>query len=153
MVSAATEQAMSDATLRIATRADVPGIMRVRMAVRENRLERLVISDADCIEAIELSGRGWVAEVDGRIVGFAIGNHQSGNIWALFLLPEFERRGIGRRLHDVMIDWLWAQGLERLWLGTAPNTRAQAFYQAAGWQQAGVTAQGEVRFERFRPRP
>jgi GNAT superfamily N-acetyltransferase len=141
------------AMVRPARRTDVPAMQRVRAAVRENVLVSTVITDADVIEAIEVTGRGWVAEVAGEIVGFAIGNARTGNIWALFLDPDHERRGIGRRLHDTMLDGLWAQGLDRLWLSTEPATRAERFYAAAGWRRAGLTANGEVRFERERPGP
>jgi hypothetical protein len=48
-----------------------------------------------------------------------------------------------------MIDWLWSTGPYRLWLTTQPGTRAQGFYEAAGWRLVGVTEGGEVRFERY----
>jgi len=136
-------------TLRIAVRADVPEIQRVRHAVRENRLTSTTISDEDVIEAIERTGRGWVMELDGRIVGFSVGNAETGNIWALFMEPEHERHGHGRRLHDEMVSWLWSRGLHRLWLTTAPGTRAETFYERAGWMNAGRTPSGEVLFEKF----
>lgn len=138
-------------TLRRATRADVEGIFRVRHAVRENRLTTTVITHADCIAAIEDTGRGWVVEAAGEIVGFAIGNRETGNIWALFVDPEHEGRGHGTRLHDAVIAWLWSQGLSRLWLTTGAGTRAEGFYEANGWRRAGSDAHGEVRFERTRP--
>lgn len=133
--------------IRQAVAADVPAIQRVRHSVRENRLVSTVISDEWVREAIEDTGRGWVAEVDGQVVGFSIGNARDGNIWALFVHPDHERRGHGRRLHDVMVTWLWAQGLDHLWLTTEPGTRAQGFYEAAGWQCVGTTDRGELRFE------
>ena len=37
-----------------------------------------------------------------------------------------------------MVAWLFSRGLEKLWLTTGPNTRAQGFYEAAGWQYAGM---------------
>jgi len=135
--------------LRVAVRADVREIQRVRHSVRENRLTSTTISDEDVIEAIERTGRGWVMEVDGRIVGFAVGNAESGNIWALFLEPGHERRGHGRRLHDEMVSWLWSRGVERLWLTTAPGTRAERFYERAGWKNGGKTPSGELLFEKF----
>jgi len=133
--------------VRHAVASDIAGIQRVRAAVRENRLVSIVITDDDVREAIERSGRGWVIEAEGEVVAFAIGNATSGNIWALFVDPEFERWGYGRQLHDTMVDWLWSQGLDRLWLTTEPGTRAQRFYEAAGWQLMGTTARGELRFE------
>ena len=136
------------AVLRQAIAADIAGMQRVRRSVRENRLITTTISDAEVHDAIDRTGRGWVVEDGGEIVAFAIGNSTTGNIWALFVHPDHERRGYGRLLHDTMIDWLFAKGLDRLWLTTDRGTRAQGFYQAAGWQLVGSTDGGELRFER-----
>lgn len=120
---------------------------RVRKAVRQNRLTSTVISEADYIAAIEEHGRGWVVEALGQVVGFAVGDARDGNVWALFVHPSHEGHGYGRLLHDVMVDWLRSRGLERLWLTTEANTRAQRFYEAAGWQHAGRTKDGALRLE------
>lgn len=137
--------------LREAVRADIAGAQRVRRAVRENRLVSGVITDEEVREHLESFGRGWVVETGGEVVGFAIVNARTCNIWALFMDPGHERRGHGRRLHDTMLAWAWAQGLPSLWLSTGPQTRAEGFYAAAGWRRAGVTEHGEVRFEMTRP--
>jgi GNAT superfamily N-acetyltransferase len=137
--------------LRQAQRADIAAIQRVRHGVRENRLTSSVVTDADVQAAIEITGRGWVIEAGGDVVAFAIGITGSGNIWALFVDPAYERRGYGRLLHATMVAWLWQQGLQSLWLTTQPGTRAQAFYETAGWQRAGVTQHGEIRFELHAP--
>ena len=133
--------------LRTAVAADIPAIQSVRAAVKENRLVSTVITDEDVRTAIEETGRGWVVEEDGEVVAFAIGNAATGNIWALFVHPEHEGRGYGRQLHDTMVDWLWTTGLQRLCLTTEPGTRAQRFYDAAGWQLTGTTVDGELRYE------
>lgn len=135
--------------LRQATFDDIPGIQHVRQSVRENRLISTRISDEDVHRAIAETGRGWVVVSGDEIVAFAIGNATNGNIWALFVHPDHERQGHGRALHDTMVEWLWMQGLERLWLTTEPGTRAQTFYERAGWQLVGPTERGEVLFERF----
>ena len=134
--------------LRQATFADVPGMQRVRHAVRENRLISFVVSDEGVRKAIEQTGRGWVIELGNEVVAFAIGNALDGNVWALFVDPNHECRGYGRQLHDTMLAWLRSQGLRRLWLTTDPGTRAQGFYESAGWRLAGTTDQGELRYER-----
>jgi GNAT superfamily N-acetyltransferase len=123
--------------LRQATRADVDGIFSVRYAVTENRLQPGKIDAEDVRREIEDSGRGWVVEVDGQIVGFAIGNLRSGNIWALFVLPGHQGQGHGQRLHDTMIAWLWSQGLTQLWLSTGIGSRAEAFYARNHWLADG----------------
>ncbi len=146
--------------IRVATRSDIEAMHVVRLAVRENRLVSTVIAPADYEREIEVTGRGWIAECKaerggergGEIAGFAIGNAQDGNIWALFVAPKFERRGVGRALHDAMVAWLFGRGLERLWLTTAPATRAFDFYVAAGWRAVGEVTRGEQRFELERPR-
>jgi GNAT superfamily N-acetyltransferase len=138
-----------NAIVREATRADVPAMQRIRHAVRENRLTSRTITDNEVLHAMTATGRGWVAEVDGQVVGFAIGDAETGNIWALFVEPSHERFGHGRRLHDEMLRWLWSLGLERLWLTTERGTRAEAFYRRAGWLQAGITPSSEVLFEQF----
>lgn len=133
--------------LRVAQRADIAAIQRVRHAVRENKLTSGGVTDEDVRAHLEDLGRGWVIELDGVIRAFAIGNQANGNVWALFVEQGYEGRGFGRRLHDTMLAWLWAGGVPRLWLSTGPATRAEAFYRAAGWRDAGPTAHGEIRFE------
>ena len=133
--------------LRQALRADIAAIHEVRTSVRENQLTRTVISERDYIDPLETLGRGWVIEAGDRVVAVVVGNARNGNIWGLFVHPEFERQGLGRRLLDTAVDWLWSQGLTQLWLTTTPGTRAQGFYEAAGWALAAVTEHGEIRFE------
>jgi GNAT superfamily N-acetyltransferase len=138
---------VDEAVLRIATRADIAGMHRVRLAVRENRLTSSAIGEADYVPAIEATGRGWVIDEGGDVRAFAVGNADTGNVWALFVDPLHEGRGFGRRLHDAMVCWLFAQGLPRLTLGTEPGTRAQRFYESAGWRRTGSGERGEVAYE------
>jgi GNAT superfamily N-acetyltransferase len=125
---------------------------RVRLAVRENRLTSDVIRPEHYIPQIEVTGRGWVVVDSNEIVAFAIGNRDAQNIWALFVDPRHERQGHGRRLHDVMVDWLFAQGLQRIGLSTAPGTRAQQFYEAAGWRFVRALPDGERCYDMHRTR-
>jgi hypothetical protein len=96
------------ATLRQAKREDVPGMHRVRMAVRENRLRTSVVAEEHYVPAIETVGRGWVVEVDGTIVGFAIGNGETGNIWALFVDPSTKAA-----VMDARCTMSWSSGFSR----------------------------------------
>jgi GNAT superfamily N-acetyltransferase len=134
-------------TIRQATEADIPAMHRVRMAVTQNVLsDPGRISHDDYAAYLGERGRGWVVEVEGSVVGFAIGC-RSGNIWALFVDPGHEGHGHGKTLHAAMVAWLWAQGLRRLWLTTDAGTRAEAFYQAQGWRPCGMVSSGEIRLE------
>ncbi|MGH8171470.1 MAG: GNAT family N-acetyltransferase [Steroidobacteraceae bacterium] len=82
----------------------------------ENRLFLLSSTDDQLVDALESTGRGWVIELDGLIVAFAIGDALTGSIWALFVDPPHRGHGYGRRLHDIAVEWLWSQGHERIWL-------------------------------------
>ncbi len=95
-------------------------------------------------------GRGWVCEIEHQVVGFAIVDMSCANIWALFVDPPFERRSVGRALHDTMLDWAYENGAEELWLSTASGTRAEHFYRSAAWRQTGWEPSGEIRFETTR---
>ncbi|MBW3553779.1 MAG: GNAT family N-acetyltransferase [Gemmatimonadetes bacterium] len=124
---------------------------RIRMAVRENVLgDPGRIQPSNYAAILDAGGRGWVAEVEGRMVGFAVADLARSNVWALFVDPGFEARGVGRRLHDTMMDWFFAAGADRVWLGTDPGTRAEGFYRSAGWSYVGDDPNGEARYEMSR---
>jgi GNAT superfamily N-acetyltransferase len=115
------------AVLRQAVRGDLSDLSRIRHAVSENRLSSLAVAgipEDQVVEALETTGRGWVIELDGVIVAFAIGNALTGSIWALYVDPPHRGRGYGRRLYDTVVEWLWSQGHDRVWLNAQPDTGA-----------------------------
>jgi GNAT superfamily N-acetyltransferase len=132
---------------REAKREDISGIQFVRNAVQENRLsDPALVTDQDCEDFMFRRGKGWVCEDQGKIIGFAIADLVDHNVWALFVLPGCEGKGVGRQLHDDMINWYFAQTSASIWLGTAPGTRAENFYRKAGWQEIGTHGKGEIKF-------
>lgn len=134
--------------IREAMHSDIAAIQRVRNAVKENMLsDPSRVTDADCEEYLFRRGKGWVCEVDGQLVGFSIADLVDENIWALFVHPDYDRQGIGRKLHDVMLGWYFAQGKDWVWLGTSPGTRAEGFYRKAGWRETGLHGTEEIKFE------
>lgn len=133
--------------LREALIEDIPAMHRVRLAVRENILTPGAIREEHYIPEITVSGRGWVITESDRVVAFAVGNKETANIWALFVDPEHEGKGYGRRLHAAMVEWLFLQGVQRIWLSTEPGTRAQRFYEAAGWRFRRNLPNGEHFYE------
>jgi GNAT superfamily N-acetyltransferase len=72
----------------------------------------------------------------------------TGSVWALFVRPEAEGRGIATRLQEAMLAWYAQQPIERLWLTTGSGTRAEKFYASHGWKAAGPCGHDDVRFER-----
>lgn len=133
---------------REATIKDIKQIQLVRNSVKENTLsDPNLVPDRDVEDYILNRGKGWVCEINTEIVGFSIVDLKENNIWALFLAPEFERQGIGRKLHDMMLDWYFSQTNINVWLGTSPNTRAEQFYKKAGWKIIGTHGKGEIKFQ------
>jgi GNAT superfamily N-acetyltransferase len=113
---------------REATIKDIKQIQVVRNSVKENTLSNPnLVTDKDCEEFIAIRGKDWVCEIENKIVGFAIADLKENNIWALFIDPEFEKKGIGQKLHKIMMDWYFSQTKETIWFGTDFHTRAEKF--------------------------
>lgn len=131
-----------------ATINDINDYMVVRMAVKENILTNPeLVTRKDNEEYLTIHGKGWVCETGKQIVGFSIVGLTQHHVWALFVHPEFEGKGIGRKLHDMMLDWYFTQTKESVWLGTSPDTRAEKFYRTSGWTEIGIHGKGEIKFE------
>ena len=126
---------------------DIPQIQIVRNSVRENMLsDPNLVTDEDCKTYLTERGKGWVCEIKNEIVGFAIVDMRENNIWALFVNPKFENQGIGKQLHNMMLNCYFQQTQTPVWLGTAPNTRAEKFYKLSGWKEIGTHGK-EIKFE------
>ena len=139
---------LNKVTFREANEADIKQIQVVRNSVTENVLSNPeLVTDSDCLEYITKRGKGWVGEIDNQIVGFSIVDLKENNIWALFVHPNYAKQGIGRQLHDRMLNWYFKQTSRNVWLGTGPNTRAESFYRKSGWTEVGVHGKEEIKFE------
>lgn len=135
-------------TFREARLDDIGAMATVRNSVKENVLsDPGRVTEQDYISYLSRSGRGWVAVVNGAVAGFSIADLEGHNIWALFVRPDCEGAGIGRGLHQLMLDWYFTQTKETVWLGTAPGTRAERFYRQAGWTETGLHGKDEIKFE------
>jgi ribosomal protein S18 acetylase RimI-like enzyme len=124
---------------------DVEACFTVRARTREHALSReqlasIGITPASFAAALD-SGRvrGWVCEDGEQVVGFCSGDAETGEVLVLAVLPEYEGRGVGRRLLAEVVGELRALGHPRLWLGASPDpaTRAHGFYRSLGWRPNG----------------
>ncbi len=121
-------------------------ITEIRFAVQENRLDDpTLVTDEDYAWFAERPGI-WVWEEGGQTVGFSAGDTRDGTIWALFVDPACERRGIGRALFEAACETLRRAGHRTVILTTDPCTRAERFYRAAGWKAVGTSSRGELIF-------
>jgi GNAT superfamily N-acetyltransferase len=134
-------------SIRRARDEDHARITEIRNAVTENVLgeaSRAAV-DGDYPWFRDQPGV-WLWEEDGVILGFSAADTRNGSIWALFVVPGHERRGIGRALFQKACDVLRQDGHRTAWLTTQAGSRAEGFYRAAGWKLIGTSAKGELIF-------
>ena len=138
---------MPTTTYRLACPADLPAMSALRLAVLENRLRdptRVTLKMYE--DYLDALGRGWVCERDGVIAGFAFAERDAGSIWALFVDPAHEGAGIGKQLLALATSYLFEQGHAKIVLSTGPDTRADRFYTAQGWQRSYRDGDAEACF-------
>lgn len=146
-------------TVRAATVDDATGVAAVHVAswraayaglLPAAHLAAMSASDRSAtwratLEALPADQRVHVAELHGRVVGFArtgpSRDDDAGGavaeLRALYLLPELWGQGRGRLLHDHAVSrWRGGDGRSAnegtLWVLGA-NEGARGFYQACGW--------------------
>lgn len=146
--------------VRPAVPADAPDIARAHVEawqsayvglVPQNTLDRLSIERRAVYWSRRLAEPGadrtWVAERDGRIVGF-VGTGRpedpelpssTAEVQAIYLVSSARKLGFGRLLLETAIGDLVERDFSGaiLWVFTA-NNRARRFYEAAGWQPDGT---------------
>ena len=120
--------------LRPAESDDVPAIAEVFRASREAAMPWLPALHTPDEDLAFFGGQvrehaAYVAELDGRLVGFAVVDEATHELDHLYLAPDVRRRGIGRALldhararHDGPLE-LWA---------FAGNRAARDFYAVCG---------------------
>jgi GNAT superfamily N-acetyltransferase len=133
--------------IRRASDEDHARVTEIRNAVTENVLGEASRAAVDGDYAWFRDHPGvWLWKEDGSVLGFSAADTRNGSIWALFVAPGHERRGIGRALFDKACDVLRLDGHRTAWLTTEAGSRAEGFYRAAGWEVIGTSAKGELIF-------
>ena len=136
-------------TIRPATRADLPRIHAVRNGTLENRLTDP--SKVTTEEVLWYMGHAifLVSEDEaGMVQGFTCANHQTGFIWALFVIDGQHRKGHGSALMQATHERLKAAGHRQSHLSTGSGTAAEVFYRAQGWVAMGQNMNGDVVFRK-----
>src|SRR4030043_1827212 len=82
--------------------------------------------------------QGFIAELDNHTAGYArlFLNKDENRIYvsSLYLLPEFEGKGIGIRLFGLAEGYAAEKGLDELWIGVmVKNKQALVFYRKVGF--------------------
>jgi len=103
-------------------------------------LEAAIVPAEEIRRRMAQGGHVLVAEAGGQITGTATGleEHQALHVCSVAVHPEWQGRGIGRQLMEVLEDIARRRGCYKLWLQTAwAMTEAIALYKRLGYQQEG----------------
>jgi GNAT superfamily N-acetyltransferase len=83
-----------------------------------------------------------------RDPGISAADPRDGTIFALFVHPSYEGRGVGRALLPLACDLLRESGHATATLTTEPGTRAEQFYRRDGWTEVGRQEDGQIVFRK-----
>lgn len=126
--------------IRRATVEDVDAIFDVRTCVIENHMSEAQLAEMGVTREstrqviLDDSLPIWCAFEKDSMVGFASIKIEDSELFALFVRPECEGKGVGSALHDAAVNW-WFEyhPNEPLNLNTEKIARAFTFYQKRGW--------------------
>lgn len=149
--------------IRIATEADVPAMLAIYAPYVENTtytFEYTVPTKAEFLNRFrEITSQfPWLVWEDGdRILGYAYGSlpfARAAYAWAgevsIYLAPEAQGKGIGRRLYTALEELMEAQGYRVFYaIITEENTGSLAFHKALGYREAGVFSHCGLKFNRW----
>lgn len=141
------------AAIRPALSADAEAIARAHVASWRTTYQGIVSDEILANISVEERARNWqrqleapqpdcfvyVAEQDGNILGFASGGPErsgdslyKGEIYALYLVKECQRQGIGQMLVEASVISLLANGIESMLIWVLRDNPSRRFYEAVG---------------------
>ena len=146
--------------IREATAADVPQIARVHVDSWRTTYAGTVPADfleGMSYEDFEVRWRGWMSESGGygifyvaelppdQIIGFASGGPRregqypeyEGELYAAYLLRDYQHRGLGRWLIDAVAEGLAAEGKRSMLAWVRAENPSRPFYEALGGKLLG----------------
>ncbi len=100
----------------------------------------------------------YVAEEEKEVVGFIVGGAQrknpepgTGELYAIYLLKEFQGRGIGRKLFDVCVKNLLEMGFHKMVVYVFAENPYRRFYESTGGVLEPYDGELEIGGKIFKP--
>jgi ribosomal protein S18 acetylase RimI-like enzyme len=94
------------------------------------------------IQELPYDAAVFVAVRGGHVVGFAFCGRQRGDIpdfdgelWGIYILQEYQRQGIGRRLAGTVVTHLCKQGCRSMLVWVLAENPWRRFYETLGGEQ------------------
>ena len=114
---------------------DIPEVLKIERASFKDPYE---MSTFLYLWKVEPEGF-LVAEVKGKVIGYvmAYSRDEEGEIVSISVMPEFRRKGIGRKLMEEAIEYLKGKGVTKVGLEVRKgNEEAIDFYERLGFEKA-----------------
>lgn len=146
-------------TIRPAQEADAPGIAQVHVTSWRTTYAGLIPADFLATLSVESREANWRAQIvnpnrtteifvaqeaNGEIIGFACGGPErennpvyKGELYAIYLLAEYQGRGIGRLLMQAVVGYLLDQKFTTMLIWVLAGNPACRFYEAMGGKRVG----------------
>lgn len=133
--------------------SDIESIFTIRDSVTENYLSRaevarLGFTPTTLREMLQQDCIGYLAVINDAEAGFVIANTTSAEVLGLFVRPEYEGKGIGKRLLKQVEAYFVRRGYREIWLTTNDDRtlRACQFYEHLGWVLTEKLADTKVKY-------
>jgi GNAT superfamily N-acetyltransferase len=91
-------------------------------------------------------GKGWIGKIGGSTQAFVLAAPSIG-LAALFVSQDYRRQGIGSKLHNYAVNWLFEQRTKLLGTTTKAERSADKFLNAWGWKLTDMEPDGSNRYE------
>src|SRR5688500_7921309 len=136
--------------IREATAADIPALAELHVKAWNATYPRVKspptreLRERQWHDAFRVRDGSWVCflieDRDGKLIGFAKGKKYqhsdlpqfSGELNKIYVLKEYHRRGLGRRLVGHVVRWFLDQGIASMVLFAEPDIPSCRFYDALG---------------------
>ncbi|PKM08817.1 MAG: ribosomal-protein-alanine N-acetyltransferase [Gammaproteobacteria bacterium HGW-Gammaproteobacteria-4] len=123
------------ALIRPMTEADLDAVMAIEL-----RAYPYPWTDGIFRDCVRAGHHAWVLDRDGSLCGYGVLSiaANEGHLLNVCVAPEFQGRGLGRRLLRRMLDIARWHHAHRVFLEVRPsNTHALALYQDEGFNEVG----------------
>ncbi len=135
-MSSTDNPAPKDLVIQPMSKADIAAVFDIEKRAYEHGWTEGILRD--CLRVGYLC---WTVQMEQRMIGYGILSVAAGEAHLLNLAidPEFQKRGLGRRVLHFLVDVAQKQGVETIFLEVRDsNKSAIALYFDEGFNQIGV---------------
>jgi ribosomal protein S18 acetylase RimI-like enzyme len=139
--------------LRPALPADAGGLARVGVETWRTTYKGIMSDETLAMLSVETRAQGWLGRLDvpdpqsfaflletnGEVIGFSSGGAERdgdpsyrGEIYALYLLQEYQHQGLGRRLVEASVRSLLENGMTSMLIWVLRDNPSRRFYESLG---------------------